>query len=162
VDEWTRFQWLEPGVTIYHDLSGFVNRDASGSPSMGQDLKSRHARAGTSLNESESEHKVKKSTGLLMIVMVIAALAFAPAAFAQSTGTGYSGKAGGVAGQVAQGSNENTGGTGGTGSAARNASGNSGFLPFTGLDVALLLGGGLLLLGTGAGLSRLVRRQSAA
>ena len=118
--------------------------------------------AGKSLNESE--HNVKKLTGLT-IVMVIAALALAPAAFAQSTGTGYGGTAGGVAGQVAQGGNGNndgTNGTAGTGSVATRASGNSGFLPFTGLDVALLLGGGLLLVGTGVGLSRLVGRQSAA
>jgi hypothetical protein len=127
----------------------------------GQELKfAARPQRGKSLNESE--HKVKKLTGLT-IVMVIAALALAPAAFAQSTGTGYGGTAGGVAGQVAQGGNgNNPNGTAGTGSVATRASGNSGFLPFTGLDVALLIGGGLLLLGTGVGLSRLVGRQSAA
>ena len=113
----------------------------------------------------EREHKVKKGTRrLVAIVTVVGALALAPAALAQSTGVGYSGPASGVAGQTAQGSNGKGGNTGGnTGPvASQSANGSTGFLPFTGLDLALLAGGGLVLLVSGVALSRLVGRHSAA
>jgi len=95
---------------------------------------------------------------------VLAVLALAPAAFAQSTGGGYGGEAGQVAGQVQQGGSgggavagERTSG----GNAASNASSGNGVLPFTGLDLALIAGGGLALLGAGIALSRLVARHPA-
>jgi hypothetical protein len=107
---------------------------------------------------------VKKGTRrLVAILTVVGALALAPAAFAQSTGTGY----GGVAGQTAQGSKDKSGvaGNGGgnnDGPVATQASSSNGVLAFTGLDLALLAGGGLVLLASGVALSRLVGRSSAA
>ncbi|HEX3563074.1 MAG TPA: hypothetical protein VHU24_09580 [Solirubrobacterales bacterium] len=103
----------------------------------------------------------KGTRRLVAIFTVVAALALAPAAFAQSTGTGY----GGIAGQTAQGSKDKSGvaGNNGTdGTAATQASTSNGVLAFTGLDLALLAGGGLVLLASGMALSRLVGRSSAA
>ncbi len=111
---------------------------------------------------------MKKGTRrLVAILTVVGALALAPAAFAQSTGTGYEGIAGGVAGQTAQGGKSNDGpaGTAGKtndGTASTNATSGNGVLAFTGLDLALLAGGGLVLLASGVALSRFVSRQSAA
>jgi hypothetical protein len=108
----------------------------------------------------------KGTRRLVAILTVVGALALAPAAFAQSSGVGYSGQAGGVAGQTAQGGNGNNSGvagnTSGNGPAASEASNGNGVLAFTGLDLALLAGGGLVLLASGVALSRLVGRQSAA
>ena len=102
---------------------------------------------------------------MVAVAASVAVLALAPAAFAQSTGTGYSGQAGQVAGQVQQGGNgpsvHAVAGTTAHGSAASNASSSNGVLPFTGLDLALIAGGGLLLLGAGIALSRLVARNPA-
>jgi hypothetical protein len=113
-------------------------------------------------------HKVEKATGSIrgvcILAAVVAVLALAPAAFAQ-TADPYAGTGGGTQGQVA------AGGQGG-GTAGGNAAGNpsvaaeptesdSGLLAFTGLDVALIAGGGLLLLASGVGLSRLVARNPA-
>jgi hypothetical protein len=99
---------------------------------------------------------------------VIAVLALAPAAFAQSTGTGYGGEAGGVAGQVQQGgeggvAGQTAKGSNGNGTAAATASGGGGggVLAFTGLDLVLIAGGGLVLLAGGVALSRLVARHPA-
>jgi hypothetical protein len=110
---------------------------------------------------------VKKGTRrLVAILTVVGALALAPAAFAQSSGTGYGGPAGGVAGQTAQGGANNNGNVAGetsnSGPAATQASSSNGVLAFTGLDLALLAGGGLVLLASGVALSRLVGRHSAA
>jgi hypothetical protein len=121
----------------------------------------------------EREHKVEKGTRrLVAILTVVGALALAPAAFAQSSGVGYGGAAGGVAGQTAQGGSNPTGNSGvagatknggnGNGTAATEASNGNGVLAFTGLDLALLAGGGLVLLASGVALSRLVGRHSAA
>ena len=109
---------------------------------------------------------MKKGTRrLVVIVTVVGALALAPAAFAQSSGTGYGGAAGGVAGQTAQCGNGNNSGVAGTttnGTAATEATGSNGVLAFTGLDLALLAGGGVVLLASGVALSRLVGRHTAA
>jgi hypothetical protein len=115
--------------------------------------------------------KVTGSTGGICILAAVAAvLALAPAAFAQSTGTGYGGQAGGVAGQVAPGGppsgGEGAGAAAGapSGGAAAAEAGEAeegGLLAFTGLDVALIVGGGLLLLAGGVALSRVVARNPA-
>ena len=119
----------------------------------------------------ESEHIVEKATRRLIAILSVVgvmALAMAPAAFAQSSGAGYGGEAGGVAGQTTQGNNGGNGGANGVagttthGTAASNASEGNGVLAFTGLDLALLAGGGLVLLASGVALSRLVGRHSAA
>jgi hypothetical protein len=113
------------------------------------------------------------------LAAVTAVLAFAPAAFAQSTGTGYGGQGGGVGGQVAPGAPPSAGGgvaggvAGGGAAGAEAAPGGAaaaaqageaeegGLLAFTGLDVALIVGGGLLLLAAGVALSRMVARNPA-
>jgi len=87
---------------------------------------------------------------LALVVAVIGVLAFAPAAFSQgSAGETYGGDASVVETQV----------TGGGGASAdpgdTNTTSASG-LPFTGLDIGFALGGGLLLLATGFGVSRMV------
>ena len=98
---------------------------------------------------------------MVAMTAVVGVLALTPAAFAQSTGTGYAGE-GGVAGQVSQGQGGVAGETAsGHGTAASNASGGGGVLAFTGLDLVLIAGGGLILLVGGIGLSRLVARHPA-
>jgi hypothetical protein len=122
--------------------------------------------------ESTKVEKVKGSTRAVCILAAIAAvLALAPAAFAQSSGTGYGGQAGGVAGQVApggapggappSGAAGQAGAGGGAAAAEARGAEEGGLLAFTGLDVALILGGGLLLLAGGVALSRVVARNPA-
>jgi hypothetical protein len=117
----------------------------------------------------------RKATGSMRkvrigLAAVIAVLALAPAAFAQSTGTGYGGQGGGVAGQVAPGGPPSAGGAaagaeaahgGGAAAAEAGEAEAGGLLAFTGLDVALIVGGGLLLLAAGVALSRIVARNPA-
>jgi hypothetical protein len=111
-------------------------------------------------------HKVEKATGSIrgvcILAAVVAVLALAPAAFAQ-TADPYAGTGGGTQGQVAAGGGGTAGGNAaGTPSvAAEPTESDSGLLAFTGLDVALIAGGGLLLLASGVGLSRLVARNPA-
>jgi hypothetical protein len=89
----------------------------------------------------------------LSLVTAILALALAPAAFAQNvSGQGYGGQGAEVAAVTAGG---DPGDPSSTGSAS------SGSLPFTGLDVTLLAGGGLLLLLIGVGMSRAVKDSAA-
>jgi hypothetical protein len=80
-----------------------------------------------------------------LVVAVCALLAFAPTAFAAggSAGKAYGGNAGGVQNEVNQGA----------------AAGTSS-LPFTGLDLALLVVGGVTLLVVGAGLRRAAKRPT--
>jgi hypothetical protein len=83
-----------------------------------------------------------------LIAAVCAVLALAPTALAAgasgSAGQGYGGNAGNVQNEVSQGGVHAV------------ASGSS--LPFTGLDLALLVAGGLTLLIVGAGLRRAAKR----
>ena len=83
-----------------------------------------------------------------LIVTACAVLALAPTALGASgsAGTGYGGNAGGVQNEVNQG--------------AVNAAASKGTLPFTGLDLALLVVGGLSLVIVGAGMRRASRRPS--
>jgi hypothetical protein len=109
---------------------------------------------------------MKKATRrLIAAVTVIGALALAPAALAQSTGTGYSGPSG-VAGEVQSGANDNSPGNtngkvAGTTASSQATDDSNGVLAFTGLDLALIAGGGLVLLAGGMGLSRIVARHPA-
>jgi hypothetical protein len=85
----------------------------------------------------------------LLIAAVLAGLLLVPVALAQSgstSGTGYLGTAGETQSGVG------SGGTLGTAS--------QGTLPFTGLDLALLVSGGLVLLMVGAGVRRLTRSRA--
>jgi hypothetical protein len=99
------------------------------------------------------------------IISLIAALAlmaaFATSAFAQSSTDGYSDNAGKIQTQVASGGG---GGTppAGTSTVTPVSDGGGGTLPFTGLDVALLVGAGGLLVAAGFGMRRLTRAPDAA
>jgi hypothetical protein len=94
---------------------------------------------------------LKALTALAATVLVAAA--FAVSALAQTpTGSGYGGQAGGSLGGVA-------GGQAGAQAGGVPASQATGSLPFTGIDLALLVVGGLALTGIGAGLVRAGARK---
>jgi hypothetical protein len=96
---------------------------------------------------------MSRLTRIVALTTVVAAMAFAPAAFAQSPSVDvYGGKGGEAVGAL---NNNDGGGPGTTSGVGASAGGGGGALPFTGLDVALLVGGGLLLIAVGAGLARL-------
>ena len=112
----------------------------------------------------------------LVLGQVIAVLAFAPAAVAQSSIEGYAGPGGNVQSEIDPGSGSNDGtAVGGEtqeatplASAAPAAddgsddgSDDGGALAFTGLDLTTLLIAGLFLLVAGIGLRRLAHRTSA-
>jgi hypothetical protein len=85
-----------------------------------------------------------KTITLLAAVLALT-LAFAGTAVAQTSSDAYSDAGGQVQAQVqGDGDDDGTGSTGGDGS-----------LPFTGLDLGLVAGGGLLLLGAGIAMRRL-------
>lgn len=99
---------------------------------------------------------MQRRTITLIAGLAIAALIFAPGASAQdSSERGYGGAGGEVQAQVSGGDTGPQGRGGGTADSV-------GGLPFTGLDLAAALGGGLLLLGAGIVLSRFVARETAA
>jgi hypothetical protein len=94
---------------------------------------------------------LKALTALAATVLVAAV--FAVSALAQTpTGSGYGGQAGGSLGGVA-------GGDAGAQAGGVPASQATGSLPFTGIDLALLVVGGLALTGVGAGLVRAGARK---
>jgi hypothetical protein len=107
---------------------------------------------------------VEKATGSIRGVCILAAvaavLALAPAAFAQ-TADPYAGVGGGTQGQVAGGTAGGNAGGAPVASEPTEPADSDGLLAFTGLDVALIAGGGLLLLVGGVGLSRMVARDPA-
>lgn len=88
----------------------------------------------------------------LAIVSVLALLVFAPSALAQGSAEQTYG--GNGASEVLAES--------GSGSDGATATTDAGSLPFTGLDLTLALGGALVLLGTGLGISRFVARGETA
>jgi hypothetical protein len=112
----------------------------------------------------EVSAKVEKATGSIrgvcFLAAVVAVLALAPAAFAQ-TADPYAGLGGGTQGQVAAGGGGNAGGGAPSVASEPTEADSDGLLAFTGLDVALIAGGGLLLLACGVGLSRVVARNPA-
>ena len=86
-----------------------------------------------------------------MVAILVLALALAAPAFAQpSSQDGYTDQAGQVQAQVDEESSAPVAATGSGG-------GGGGSLPFTGLDVALIAGAGVLLVGAGIGMQRLTR-----
>lgn len=94
---------------------------------------------------------LKALTALAATILVAAV--FAVSALAQTpTGSGYGGQAGGSLGGVA-------GGQAGGQAGGVPASQATGSLPFTGIDLALLVVGGLALTGVGAGLVRAGARK---
>jgi len=104
---------------------------------------------------------VNKNSKLRMILSVgtvVLALALAPAAMAQDSSLrGYPKGTGDVAAIAAAGESGDPGDPSGTASANSNSA-----LPFSGLDVTLLAGGGLVLLLAGIGMARLVARHEEA
>jgi hypothetical protein len=86
-----------------------------------------------------------------MLAILVLALVLAAPAFAQpASQDGYTDQAGQVQAQVNEESSAPVAVTGSGG-------GGGGSLPFTGLDVALIAGAGLLLVGAGIGMQRLTR-----
>ena len=95
-------------------------------------------------------HKITKRLTLLLAVCVMAMTA-APA-FAQPGTAGYQSGGENAAGQI-QGGSENI---------ADTTTGEGGSLPFTGLDVALILAVGGVMVAVGFGTRRLTRHADAA
>lgn len=95
--------------------------------------------------------KHAKLSPFLALVALVMVLALAPSAIAQnSSATTYGGEGGDVV----------AGSTGDPADPSGTASGSSsGSLPFTGLDLSLLVGGGLVLIGIGVGMARIVPRH---
>ena len=84
-----------------------------------------------------------------LLVTVVALLVLAPAALGAggSASGGYGGNGGNVQNEVSQG--------------AAGAVASQGTLPFTGLDIALLVVGGIALVIVGSGLRRAAKRPAA-
>jgi hypothetical protein len=109
--------------------------------------------------------KQRHHRGRLATTIVVAALAFSPAAaYASGSAQGtYGGKGGDVIGTIQGGSNDGTpSGQSPAGPSADPQTAQLSGLPFTGMDVGLALGGGLVLLASGVGLGRLVARRDGA
>jgi hypothetical protein len=82
------------------------------------------------------------------LVVTIAVLAFAPGAFAQNSSVDtYGGSGGNIQSGISD--------PGDPGDPGDPSATDAGSLPFTGLDLGLAAGGGLLLLGLGAGMAML-------
>lgn len=107
----------------------------------------------------------------VVLGQMIAVLAFAPAAVAQSSIEGYAGPGGSVQSEIDPGTGSNDGAAVGgetqeaspavTPSPPAPAADDGGALAFSGLDLATLLVSGLLLLVAGIGLRRLAHRTPA-
>ena len=98
------------------------------------------------------------------IAMLLLSLAIAPAAAFAQSGTSvdpYENEGPRVQERIDEGSNptdeEDIGSTPVAAAAEDQCGGGGGELPFTGLDVALVIGAGALLLGLGVGMRRLTR-----
>lgn len=98
--------------------------------------------------EDEERGDLMKKHVSVWASMALAALVTASVALAQDpTQSGYGGVAGSVQGDV-------------EGGASGGAVGGGGALPFTGLDLMLLVGAGVLLLAAGVALRRVGRASS--
>jgi hypothetical protein len=93
-----------------------------------------------------------------VIASLALVLALATTAYAQSSIQGYNDRAGQIQNEVEQGGGDVTSPV----SAQGGAGGGGGSLPFTGLDIALLLGAGGVLLAAGLGMRRLTRAPGSA
>jgi hypothetical protein len=97
-----------------------------------------------------------RRTSLVALVATALMLAFSQAAFAQNSSVDtYAGDGGDVQTQINSGADPRDPGDPG----ASADPGDPGSLPFTGFDIGLALGGGLLLLGLGAGVARMTPRS---
>lgn len=91
---------------------------------------------------------------IIAVLAALAVLAFATTAVAQPSIDGYSDTAGQIQTQVTDGGGSPPPSAGATVTPVDNSGGS---LPFTGLDVALLVGAGGLLVAAGFGMRRLTR-----
>jgi hypothetical protein len=87
-----------------------------------------------------------------IVAAVVLVLALATTAMAQTSVQGYNNRAGQIQSEVEQGG----------GNVTTPVSGGGGSLPFTGLDIALLVGAGGLLVVAGLGMRRLTRAPRSA
>jgi hypothetical protein len=88
-----------------------------------------------------------------LLAVVVVALVLASSAMAAPSVNTYGGSGGQTQGQLGDTVSGDPSGT-------ASASGSGGSLPFTGLDLALMLGGGLVLVAVGASLARLSPRSN--
>ena len=103
-------------------------------------------------------NRMKLRMILSMGTTFMLALALAPAALAQSSSVDTYSPGGGDVAAVAAGGDD-SGDSGDSGSPSGTAASSSSALPFSGLDVGLLAGGGFLLLLIGVGMARMVPRD---
>jgi hypothetical protein len=96
-----------------------------------------------------------------LITVLVLMLAFAASASAQSSVQGYEDQGGQIQAQIQGGGPTDGGGTTPVATTTTD-SGTGGSLPFTGLDIALLLGAGGLLVVAGLGMRRLTRSPGTA
>jgi hypothetical protein len=95
----------------------------------------------------------RRISNILVVAIALGALVLPATALGQTSLEGYNGPEGRIQESIAQ----IGGGDDGDGPAQDAADDGAGALPFTGLDLALLLGGGGLLLTAGFGMRRLAR-----
>jgi hypothetical protein len=93
---------------------------------------------------------------IIAALIVLGTLAIATPAIAQSTLEGYEDQAGQIQTAV-QGPSDDSGGSGAAPVTTATGTDGGGTLPFTGLDVGLVLGAGGLLVAVGLGMRRLTR-----
>jgi hypothetical protein len=107
---------------------------------------------------------MRKLRQLVPLAVVVAALTLAPAALAgEASVSGYSSPAGSVQVNVAGAQEQPSGNVVSTPVPAKTVVTNrsSSALPFTGLDLGLVVGAGVVLLGLGLGMRQLVQRPTA-
>ena len=102
--------------------------------------------------------QIARKVPLICIATVIAALALAPSALANSSVTTYAGNGGNAQANIQSGGP----GTPSAGTPSDPSAKATGALPFTGFDLTLAFGGALLLLAGGASIAALAARNQRA
>lgn len=112
-----------------------------------------HNRPGVTVSPKNPTHRpnTKRAASLLALI-IVAALALPSVALAQSSSvSGYGGNGGETQGVLGA---SNAGGPSGDGAAGSTTASDSGTLPFTGLDLTMMIAGGLILVAAGVGIAR--------
>jgi hypothetical protein len=99
---------------------------------------------------------------IITVLAALAVLSFATVAYGQPSVDGYSDEAGQIQTQVDPSGGGGTPPSGTVTPTSATPADSGGSLPFTGLDVALLVGAGGLLVAAGFGMRRLTRAPDAA